>query len=104
MGQPHAVQKETFEQCRAEAPRVQEIVTYNQLAQDLDDQGLGSFREAIEDYVSKFATEAMMQIVSAETENMGGPRVNCINPRPDREPDDGVDRGRRQPRRSVRRA
>ncbi|MEE4278312.1 MAG: YciK family oxidoreductase [Halieaceae bacterium] len=30
--------------------------------------------------VSKFATEAMMQILASETENMGGLRVNCINP------------------------
>ena len=48
--QPYAVQKETFEQCWAEAPRVQEVVTYNQLAEDLDEQGLGSLREAIEDW------------------------------------------------------
>ena len=30
--------------------------------------------------VSKFATEAMMQILSAETENTSAVRVNCINP------------------------
>jgi NAD(P)-dependent dehydrogenase (short-subunit alcohol dehydrogenase family) len=30
--------------------------------------------------VSKFATEAMMQILAAETENTGRLRVNCINP------------------------
>ncbi len=30
--------------------------------------------------VSKFATEAMMQILAAETENTGALRVNCINP------------------------
>ncbi|MEO1080470.1 MAG: YciK family oxidoreductase [Pseudomonadota bacterium] len=30
--------------------------------------------------VSKFATEAMMQILAAETENTGTLRVNCVNP------------------------
>jgi NAD(P)-dependent dehydrogenase (short-subunit alcohol dehydrogenase family) len=30
--------------------------------------------------ISKFATEAMMQILAAETENTGRLRVNCINP------------------------
>ena len=30
--------------------------------------------------VSKFATEAIMQILSAETENTSNVRVNCINP------------------------
>ena len=30
--------------------------------------------------VSKFATEAMMQILASETENVSGLRVNVINP------------------------
>jgi NAD(P)-dependent dehydrogenase (short-subunit alcohol dehydrogenase family) len=30
--------------------------------------------------VSKFATEAMMQILAAETENTSSLRINCINP------------------------
>jgi NAD(P)-dependent dehydrogenase (short-subunit alcohol dehydrogenase family) len=30
--------------------------------------------------VSKFATEAMMQILASETENTSNIRVNCINP------------------------
>ncbi|MCS4155488.1 very-short-patch-repair endonuclease/DNA polymerase III delta prime subunit [Salinibacter ruber] len=48
--QPHAVQEETFERCRKEAPRIQEILTYNQLTEDLSEEGLGPIAEAIQDW------------------------------------------------------
>nr|WP_251922682.1 DUF3320 domain-containing protein [Salinibacter ruber] len=48
--QPYAVQEETFERCRKEAPRIQEILTYNQLTEDLSEEGLGPIAETIQDW------------------------------------------------------
>jgi len=48
--QPYAVQEEIFERCREEAPRIQEIVTYNQLTKDLDEEGLSPIAEAVQDW------------------------------------------------------
>jgi len=45
--QPYGVQEELFSGCRDEAPRLQKIVTYNQLADDLEEEGLGSVLDAV---------------------------------------------------------
>lgn len=44
--QPYDVQMETFARCRDETPRLQEIVTFNQNADKLEEEGLGPVREA----------------------------------------------------------
>jgi very-short-patch-repair endonuclease len=43
--QPYAAQAEVLEQCREHAPRIQEMVTYNQLAQDLEEADLAPIRD-----------------------------------------------------------
>jgi len=49
-GQPYAVQEEMLTRCREEAPRIQEIVTYNQLTEDLAEEGLSPIPEATQDW------------------------------------------------------
>ncbi|WP_251980218.1 DUF3320 domain-containing protein [Salinibacter ruber] len=48
--QPYSVQGETLERCREEAPRIQEIVTYNQLTEDLGEEELSPIAEATQDW------------------------------------------------------
>ena len=46
--QPFSAQTQTVEACRAAAPRLQEMVTYTHLAEDLAEQGLGPVRTVAE--------------------------------------------------------
>jgi very-short-patch-repair endonuclease len=43
-------QRNTFCECRDEAPRIQEMVTYNQLAEELGEEGLGPIRDLAHDW------------------------------------------------------
>ncbi|MCS4193518.1 very-short-patch-repair endonuclease/DNA polymerase III delta prime subunit/DNA-binding MarR family transcriptional regulator [Salinibacter ruber] len=45
--QPYSVQENLFTGCRDESPRLQEIVTHNQLADDLADEGLTPVQETV---------------------------------------------------------
>nr|WP_272505714.1 DUF3320 domain-containing protein [Salinibacter ruber] len=58
--QPYDVQAETFARCRDEAPRLQEIVTFNQNANRLEEEGLTPVREATATW-----EEAPFHLVSA---------------------------------------
>jgi len=46
--QAYNMQAAVYKEGREEAPRIQEMVTYNQLAADLDEEGLGPVRRAAE--------------------------------------------------------
>jgi len=43
--QSYEEQRDTVRECRSEAPRIQEMVTYNQLAEELGEEGLGPIRD-----------------------------------------------------------
>lgn len=48
--QPYKTQRRAFTRCRDEAPRIQEMVTYNQLAEELEEEGLGPIRDLVEEW------------------------------------------------------